>query len=87
MFSGLVVLSGLIILLSFILSASRLLNCLIVIENMNVLLLLLCLLGQFEEFRIVFISLMVIFTIEITLGLVVLTRIWSLSLLIDIVGL
>nr|AYH51353.1 NADH dehydrogenase subunit 4L [Alaria americana] len=87
MFSGLVFLGGLVMLLSFVLSVSRLLNCLIVIENFNVLLLFICLLSQFEEFRILFLVLMVIFTIEITLGLVVLTRLWSSSTLIDMVGL
>nr|AYH51405.1 NADH dehydrogenase subunit 4L [Posthodiplostomum centrarchi] len=87
MYSGLMLVCGSIILLSIILSANRLLNCLIVLENLNVLLLFLCLLNQVEEFRIIFISLMVIFTIEITLALVVLTRIWSLSSLVDIVGL
>nr|AKP94292.1 NADH dehydrogenase subunit 4L [Diplostomum pseudospathaceum] len=87
MFTSLVFLGGLIILLSFLLSVSRLLNCLIVIENMNVLLLFICLLSQFEETHIIFLALLVIFTIEVTLGLVVLTRLWSSSLLIDIVGL
>nr|AYH51395.1 NADH dehydrogenase subunit 4L [Hysteromorpha triloba] len=87
MFSALVFLGGLVILLSFVLSISRLLNCLIVIENFNVLLLFLCLLSQLEESRIIFLALIVIFTIEVTLGLVVLTRLWSSSLLIDIVGL
>lgn len=72
--SGFILLGGLIILFSFILSSSRLLNCLIVIEKFNVMLLFVCLMSQFEEFRIIFIALMVIFTIEVTLGLVVLTR-------------
>ena len=54
MFRGLVVLRGLVILLSFVLSVSRLLNCLIVIEKFKVLLLFICLLSQFEEFRILF---------------------------------
>nr|YP_009867147.1 NADH dehydrogenase subunit 4L [Diplostomum ardeae]QKG04346.1 NADH dehydrogenase subunit 4L [Diplostomum ardeae] len=87
MLVSLVFLGGLIILLSFLLSVSRLLNCLIVIENMNVLLLFFCLLSQFEETRVIFLALLVIFTIEVTLGLVVLTRLWSSSLLIDMVGL
>lgn len=63
-----------IILLRFVLSLSRLLNCLIVVENFNVLLLFICLLSNWDETRIFFITLMVIFTIEVTLGLVVLTR-------------
>nr|BDB04166.1 NADH dehydrogenase subunit 4L [Fasciola gigantica]BDB04178.1 NADH dehydrogenase subunit 4L [Fasciola gigantica]BDB04190.1 NADH dehydrogenase subunit 4L [Fasciola gigantica]BDB04202.1 NADH dehydrogenase subunit 4L [Fasciola gigantica]BDB04214.1 NADH dehydrogenase subunit 4L [Fasciola gigantica] len=76
----------LVIIFGFFLSLGRLLNCLIVVENLNVLLLFVCLLGQWEEFRIVFIALMVIFTIEVTLGLVVLTRLWDFSSLIGTVG-
>nr|YP_010235126.1 NADH dehydrogenase subunit 4L [Notocotylus intestinalis]QTC30698.1 NADH dehydrogenase subunit 4L [Notocotylus intestinalis] len=77
---------GVIILLSFVLSLSRLLNCLIVVENFNVLLLFICLLSNWDETRIFFIALMVIFTIEVTLGLVVLTRLCDSSSLIDTVG-
>nr|NP_066219.1 NADH dehydrogenase subunit 4L [Fasciola hepatica]AAG13147.1 NADH dehydrogenase subunit 4L [Fasciola hepatica]BAV82940.1 NADH dehydrogenase subunit 4L [Fasciola hepatica] len=76
----------LVIVFGFFLSLGRLLNCLIVVENLNVLLLFVCLLGQWEEFRIIFIALMVIFTIEVTLGLVVLTRLWDFSSLIGTVG-
>nr|YP_009026837.1 NADH dehydrogenase subunit 4L [Fasciola gigantica]AHW40467.1 NADH dehydrogenase subunit 4L [Fasciola gigantica]WJO90026.1 NADH dehydrogenase subunit 4L [Fasciola gigantica] len=76
----------LVIIFGFFLSLGRLLNCLIVVENLNVLLLFVCLVGQWEEFRIVFIALMVIFTIEVTLGLVVLTRLWDFSSLIGTVG-
>nr|AQS80277.1 NADH dehydrogenase subunit 4L [Fasciola jacksoni] len=78
--------SGLVIIFSFFLSLGRLLNCLIVVENFNVLLLFVCLLGQWDEFRIIFIALMVIFTIEVTLGLVTLTRLWDFSSLIGTVG-
>nr|WRY69451.1 NADH dehydrogenase subunit 4L [Hypoderaeum conoideum] len=85
--SGLVLcLGSLIVLFSFFMSLSRLLNCLIVVENFNVLLLLCCLLGQWDEFRMLFIALIVIFTVEVTLGLVVLTRLWDSSSLIGIVG-
>nr|AHW40479.1 NADH dehydrogenase subunit 4L [Fasciola sp. GHL-2014]QCQ81663.1 NADH dehydrogenase subunit 4L [Fasciola gigantica]WKD80462.1 NADH dehydrogenase subunit 4L [Fasciola gigantica] len=76
----------LVIIFGFFLSLGRLLNCLIVVENLNVLLLFVCLVGQWEEFRIVFIALMVIFTIEVTLGLVVLTCLWDFSSLIGTVG-
>lgn len=76
----------LVIIFGFFLSLGRLLNCLIVVENLNVLLLFVCLVGQWEEFRIVFIALMVIFTIEVTLGLVVLTRLWDFRSLIGTVG-
>ena len=68
------------------LSLTRLLNCLIVLENFKVLLLFSSLVSQQEESRILFIALMVIFTIEITLSLVVLIRLWDFRSLIDIVG-
>nr|AMB20937.1 NADH dehydrogenase subunit 4L [Echinostoma paraensei] len=89
MFGGVILflfLGSLIVLFSFFMSLSRLLNCLIVVENFNVLLLLFCLLGQWDEFRMLFIALIVIFTVEVTLGLVVLTRLWDSSSLIGIVG-
>nr|YP_010528190.1 NADH dehydrogenase subunit 4L [Echinoparyphium aconiatum]UXW64384.1 NADH dehydrogenase subunit 4L [Echinoparyphium aconiatum] len=79
-------LGSLVVLFSFFMSLTRLLNCLIVVENFNVLLLLYCLLGQWDEFRMLFIALIVIFTVEVTLGLVVLTRLWDSSSLIGIVG-
>jgi hypothetical protein len=63
-----------IVLFRFVLSLSRLLKCLIVLEKFKVLLLFTSLVGQVEERRILFIALMVIFTIEVTLGLVVLIR-------------
>lgn len=75
-----------IVLSSFMLSLTRLLNCLIVLENFKVLLLFSSLVSQQEESRILFIALMVIFTIEITLSLVVLIRLWDFRSLIDIVG-
>lgn len=58
----------------FFLSMTRLLNCLIVVENFKVLILFLSMLSQRGESFIFFIALMVIFTIEVVLGLVVLTR-------------
>lgn len=85
--SGLVLcLGSLIVLFRFFMSLSRLLNCLIVVEKFKVLLLLCCLLGQWDEFRMLFIALIVIFTVEVTLGLVVLTRLWDSRSLIGIVG-
>lgn len=63
-----------LVLCSFILSLSRLLNCLIVVEKFKVLLLFSSILGQWGETHIMFIALMVIFTVEVVLGLVVLTR-------------
>nr|YP_009519770.1 NADH dehydrogenase subunit 4L [Echinostoma miyagawai]AYD49498.1 NADH dehydrogenase subunit 4L [Echinostoma miyagawai]QEG55043.1 NADH dehydrogenase subunit 4L [Echinostoma miyagawai]WCK11538.1 NADH dehydrogenase subunit 4L [Echinostoma miyagawai] len=89
MFGGLVLflyLGSLIVLFGFFMSLTRLLNCLIVVENFNVLLILFCLLSQWDEFRMFFIALIVIFTVEVTLGLVVLTRLWDSSSLIGIVG-
>nr|QJP05381.1 NADH dehydrogenase subunit 4L [Clonorchis sinensis] len=82
----LLVLGVMVILCSFFLSISRLLNCLIVVENFNVLLLFVAMLLQRGESYIFLIALMVIFTVEVMLGLVVLTRLWDLSELIDIVG-
>nr|QJP04205.1 NADH dehydrogenase subunit 4L [Clonorchis sinensis] len=82
----LLVLGVVVILCSFFLSISRLLNCLIVVENFNVLLLFVAMLLQRGESYIFLIALMVIFTVEVMLGLVVLTRLWDSSELIDIVG-
>nr|YP_010853271.1 NADH dehydrogenase subunit 4L [Metorchis bilis]WGM81690.1 NADH dehydrogenase subunit 4L [Metorchis bilis] len=82
----LLILGVFIVLCSFFLSVSRLLNCLIVVENLNVLLLFVTMLSQRGETYIFFIALMVIFTVEVMLGLVVLTRLWDSSELIDIVG-
>nr|YP_010514547.1 NADH dehydrogenase subunit 4L [Diplodiscus japonicus]UXL86278.1 NADH dehydrogenase subunit 4L [Diplodiscus japonicus] len=85
MYTAVVVLGVFIVVSSFVLSLTRLLNCLIVIENFNVLLLFSSLACQIEETRVLFIALMVIFTVEVTLGLVVLIRLWDTSSLIDIV--
>lgn len=74
------------ILFRLIMSLTRLLNCLIVVENLKVLLLLICLVSQREESRVMFLALMVLFTIEVALGLVMLTRVWSLRSLTDIEG-
>lgn len=63
-----------IILVSFVLSLARLMNCLIVVENLKVLLLFSALMSQSREARVLFIALMVIFAIEVTLGLVALVR-------------
>lgn len=75
-----------IVLCGFILSLSRLLNCLIVVENFKVLLLFFALVQQRSERHILFIALMVIFTVEVVLGLVVLTRLWDLRSLMGLVG-
>lgn len=67
------VLGVLVIIFSFVLSLGRFLNCLIVLENLKVLLLLNCIL-LWGERRVLFLVLIVIFTIEVTISLVVLTR-------------
>lgn len=68
------VLALFLIVFRFFLSLSRLLNCLIVVENLKVLLLFYSLLSQASETRVLFLILMVVFTIEVTIGLVVLRR-------------
>nr|NP_059461.1 NADH dehydrogenase subunit 4L [Paragonimus westermani]AAF73396.1 NADH dehydrogenase subunit 4L [Paragonimus westermani]AAN15172.1 NADH dehydrogenase subunit 4L [Paragonimus westermani]QWT69515.1 NADH dehydrogenase subunit 4L [Paragonimus westermani]QWT69527.1 NADH dehydrogenase subunit 4L [Paragonimus westermani] len=75
-----------VVLCGFVLSLSRFLNCLIVVENFNVLLLFSAIFQQWGESHILFIALMVIFTVEVVLGLVVLTRLWDLGSLIGRVG-
>lgn len=76
--SGLVplilLLGAVFVLCSLVLSFTRLLNCLIVIENFNVLLLFCCLLCGSNDFRVFFIALMVLFAVEVVVGLLVLTR-------------
>uniref|UniRef100_A0AAU7YR04 NADH dehydrogenase subunit 4L n=1 Tax=Scaphanocephalus sp. TaxID=3050632 RepID=A0AAU7YR04_9TREM len=84
--SLLLILGVFVIMCSFFLSLTRLLNCLIVVENFNVLLLFMTMLVQSGETYVFFIALMVIFTIEVVIGLVVLTRLWDSSVLVDIVG-
>lgn len=63
-----------IILFRFVMSLSRLLNCLMIMENLNILLLMVCLANQADETRIIFLALMVLFTVEVALRLVMLTR-------------
>nr|UFQ88365.1 NADH dehydrogenase subunit 4L [Caulobothrium sp. LRP 10376] len=63
--------------LSFFLSISRFLNCLIILENFNVLLLLFTLLFTTYDSHMLFIILMVVSTVEVIIGLVVLTRVWE----------
>nr|YP_009178848.1 NADH dehydrogenase subunit 4L [Pseudanoplocephala crawfordi]ALJ78643.1 NADH dehydrogenase subunit 4L [Pseudanoplocephala crawfordi] len=75
-----------IVVLSFFLSFSRFLNCLIILENFNVLLLLFCLLlGTFDS-HMMFIILIVVSTVEIIVGLVVLTRVWECSSTIELIS-
>lgn len=42
--------------------------------------------GRSEECRVLFLALVVIFTVEVVVGLVLLTRLWDSSGLIGLVG-
>nr|BAV82493.1 NADH dehydrogenase subunit 4L [Hymenolepis diminuta] len=74
------------IVFSFFLSFSRFLNCLIILENFNVLLLLFCLMHSSLESHMLFIILIIISTVEVIIGLVVLTRVWECSSTIELVS-
>nr|UFQ88305.1 NADH dehydrogenase subunit 4L [Spongiobothrium variabile]UFQ89181.1 NADH dehydrogenase subunit 4L [Spongiobothrium sp. MZUSP 7999] len=80
-----VVLFGSIV-LSFFLSLSRFLNCLIILENFNVLLLLFSLLVSVFDNHMIFIILMVVSTVEVIIGLVVLTRVWESTNSLDLLS-
>nr|ANF28214.1 NADH dehydrogenase subunit 4L [Schyzocotyle acheilognathi] len=75
-----------VILLGFFLSVTRFLNCLIILENFNVLLLLFTLLFTYYDSHMLFIVLMVVSTIEVIVGLVVLTRVWECINSLDVVS-
>nr|YP_001031213.1 NADH dehydrogenase subunit 4L [Dibothriocephalus latus]ABI53734.1 NADH dehydrogenase subunit 4L [Dibothriocephalus latus]BAF61125.1 NADH dehydrogenase subunit 4L [Dibothriocephalus latus]BAV82481.1 NADH dehydrogenase subunit 4L [Dibothriocephalus latus] len=75
-----------VILLGFILSLTRFLNCLIILESFNVLLLLFSLLLSMADSHIIFIVLMVVSTVEVIIGLVVLTRVWECTNSLDLVS-
>nr|QXU59719.1 NADH dehydrogenase subunit 4L [Adenocephalus pacificus] len=75
-----------VILLGFILSLTRFLNCLIILENFNVLLLLFSLLLSVADSHTIFIVLMVVSTVEVIIGLVVLTRVWESTNSLDLVS-
>nr|UFQ88461.1 NADH dehydrogenase subunit 4L [Rhinebothriidae sp. DJM-2021] len=74
------------IIISFFLSISRFLNCLIILENFNVLLLLFSLLVSSNDSHMLFIVLMVVSTIEVIVGLVVLTRVWESTNSLDLLS-
>lgn len=61
--------------LGLFLSSSRYLGCLVVLESLKVLVLGCCILGDLAGFRVSFVSLLVMFTLEAVLGLVVLVRV------------
>nr|YP_009428342.1 NADH dehydrogenase subunit 4L [Diphyllobothrium stemmacephalum]BBA26476.1 NADH dehydrogenase subunit 4 [Diphyllobothrium stemmacephalum] len=75
-----------VIMLGFILSLTRFLNCLIILENFNVLLLLFSLLLSVSDSHIIFIVLMVVSTVEVIIGLVVLTRVWECTNSLDLIS-
>nr|YP_010129816.1 NADH dehydrogenase subunit 4L [Spirometra theileri]QVD40116.1 NADH dehydrogenase subunit 4L [Spirometra theileri] len=72
--------------LGFILSLTRFLSCLIILENFNVLLLLFSLLLGLLNSHVIFIALMVVSTVEVIVGLVVLTRVWECTNSLDLVS-
>nr|UFQ89169.1 NADH dehydrogenase subunit 4L [Acanthobothrium sp. MZUSP 7998] len=74
------------ILISFFLSISRFLNCLIILENFNVLLLMFTLLYSSYDSHMSFIILMVVSTVEVIIGLVVLTRVWECTNSLDLIS-
>nr|YP_009415138.1 NADH dehydrogenase subunit 4L [Breviscolex orientalis]ASL24591.1 NADH dehydrogenase subunit 4L [Breviscolex orientalis] len=75
-----------VVMLALMLSVSRFLNCLVILENFNVLLLLFCLWVGAYSTHMVFVVLMVVTTIEVVVGLVVLTRLWETGGFMDVVG-
>nr|YP_009440984.1 NADH dehydrogenase subunit 4L [Moniezia benedeni]AOY40424.1 NADH dehydrogenase subunit 4L [Moniezia benedeni] len=74
-----------VIVFSFFLSYNRFLNCLIILKNFNVLLLLFCLLVSIMDSHIIFVVLMVVSTVEVIIGLVVLTRVWECSNTLELI--
>lgn len=75
-----------VILCAFFLTVSRFLNCLIILEKFKVLLLLFRLLLSTVDRHMIFITLMVVSTIEVISGLVVLTRVWECSDSLELVS-
>nr|YP_007890948.1 NADH dehydrogenase subunit 4L [Taenia ovis]BAN15608.1 NADH dehydrogenase subunit 4L [Taenia ovis] len=75
-----------VISVSFFLSITRFLNSLIILENFNILILLFCLIFSFFDSHMIFMALMVISTVEIIVGLVVLTRVWECSFSLELIG-
>lgn len=74
-----------VILVRFFLSITRFLNSLIILENFNVLVLMMCLLTSSNDSHMIFMTLMVISTVEIIIGLVLLTRVWECSSSLELV--
>nr|BAP10840.1 NADH dehydrogenase subunit 4L [Taenia sp. MZH:127052] len=74
-----------VIMISFFLSITRFLNTLIVLENFNVLILMFCLIFSSFDSHMIFMALMVISTVEIIVGLVILTRVWECSFSLELI--
>nr|ARO49919.1 NADH dehydrogenase subunit 4L [Echinococcus granulosus]AWB97592.1 NADH dehydrogenase subunit 4L [Echinococcus granulosus] len=74
-----------VIMVSYFLTVGRFLNSLIILENFNVLVLLFCLLFSSLDNHMIFITLMVISTLEIVISLTVLTRVWECSSCLELV--
>nr|YP_009688053.1 NADH dehydrogenase subunit 4L [Echinococcus granulosus]AAK51679.1 NADH dehydrogenase subunit 4L [Echinococcus granulosus]AIA24297.1 NADH dehydrogenase subunit 4L [Echinococcus granulosus]AOL57292.1 NADH dehydrogenase subunit 4L [Echinococcus granulosus]AOL57300.1 NADH dehydrogenase subunit 4L [Echinococcus granulosus]AOL57308.1 NADH dehydrogenase subunit 4L [Echinococcus granulosus] len=74
-----------VIMVSYFLTVGRFLNSLIILENFNVLVLLFCLLFSSLDNHMIFITLMVISTLEIIISLTVLTRVWECSSCLELV--
>nr|AWB97412.1 NADH dehydrogenase subunit 4L [Echinococcus granulosus] len=74
-----------VIMVSYFLTVGRFLNGLIILENFNVLVLLFCLLFSSLDNHMIFITLMVISTLEIIISLTVLTRVWECSSCLELV--
>nr|YP_010737122.1 NADH dehydrogenase subunit 4L [Tristoma integrum]WEP25117.1 NADH dehydrogenase subunit 4L [Tristoma integrum] len=71
----------LIVFLGFFLSSFQFLSILVVLENLNVLILLMSCLIDTEGGSLCFLVFIVVATMEVTLALVVLSRLWSQNLL------
>nr|YP_007890984.1 NADH dehydrogenase subunit 4L [Hydatigera parva]BAN15656.1 NADH dehydrogenase subunit 4L [Hydatigera parva] len=69
----------------FVLSIGHFLNNLIILESLNVLVLLFCLLFSTLDSHMIFIALIVVSTIEVVVGLVILTQVWECSSSLDLV--
>nr|YP_009415150.1 NADH dehydrogenase subunit 4L [Atractolytocestus huronensis]ASL24615.1 NADH dehydrogenase subunit 4L [Atractolytocestus huronensis] len=72
--------------LGLVLSVGRFLSCLIILENFNVLILLFSLIMTSADSHMLFVVLMVVSTIEVVVGLIVLTRLWEFGGRLDSVG-
>lgn len=74
MIKVLLVFRTVIVFLRFMIVLSRILRCLIILENLNALILMIRLLVNVSTVRTSFLVLMILFTVEVTVCLVILTR-------------